>query len=451
MQLGMRAKMVLASLALAALVGLVAVVFVDDPHTILALCAAALATALLMSWLATKLLRGHLAGLVHHARDIARGESDEEMLVAPDDELLSGVAGSMMQLSEGLNATVDELARERNRLEAVLENMREAVVAVDTSERVTLINPAAIELLDLDPDIEPAGRPVVEILRTPAFQELLEEARSGERASREFELGSQSTRRVLAHASPPQRTVGTVVVMHDVTELRRLETVRRDFVANVSHELRTPVSVIRATAETLQDGAAEEPDHRDRFLDALVRNAERLSGLITDLLEISRVEAGQYGQRDEAIPVEAAVDYAFDAVADSAEERDIALSVDLEDDACVLGDRQALDQILLNLVSNAVKYTDRGGSVEVRSHNSEGRVRVEVVDDGPGIGHQHRDRIFERFYRVDEGRSREVGGTGLGLSIVKNLVATMGGDVGYEPAEPRGSKFWFELEACEER
>lgn len=405
-----------------------------------------LAVAVFMSGLASHLLARTLRRLVNYARSISRGESGERPPLAESDDIVSGLTGSMTRLSDELSHTVDELARERDRFEAVLENMSEAVIAVDAARRITLVNRAAIELLELETD--PVGRPVVEVVRVPGLQTLLDAAEEGEPSGEEFELSGSTTKRVLAQASPRQETVGTVVVMHDVTELRRLETMRRDFVANVSHELRTPVSIIRATAETLQKGALEDPKHAGRFLDALVRNSERLGRLISDLLDISRIEAGEYAVASQPVLMVDAARRAVDGVAAQAAERHIEVSVDIPGELCATADANALDQVLMNLVGNAVKYTNENTEVHIRGRQVDGQVVVEVDDNGPGIPVTHRDRIFERFYRVDSGRSREVGGTGLGLSIVKHLVTAMDGQVGYKAAQPRGSIFWFTLPSC---
>jgi two-component system phosphate regulon sensor histidine kinase PhoR len=240
------------------------------------------------------------------------------------------------------------------------------------------------------------------------------------------------------------------VVMHDITDLRHLETVRRDFVANVSHELRTPISVIRANAETLLDGALGDPTAARPFVEALLRNAERLGRIIADLLDISRVEAGQLRLRCLPVPLAAAARRAADAMLPAVARKGLEVRVDIAEEIIALGDLQALDQVLLNLLDNAIKYTPEGGHVVVRAHADTEQVRVDVSDDGPGLEAHQRKRVFERFYRVDPGRSRDMGGTGLGLSIVKHLCETMGGRVGVDPGQPRGSIFWFVLPRCED-
>jgi two-component system phosphate regulon sensor histidine kinase PhoR len=250
---------------------------------------------------------------------------------------------------------------------------------------------------------------------------------------------------VLARATSLRGRGGVVVVMHDVTELRRLETVRRDFVANVSHELRTPVSVIRANAETLLDGGLEDAGRARGFVESLLRHAERLSGLVSDLLDIARIEAGRVNLDPKPLQLADVILRAAQTVEPNAQRKSIAVRSEVLPDLTIVADVRALEHVVLNLLDNAVKYTPAGGHVVVRARTEGRTVRVEVRDDGPGIEPRHRARIFERFYRVDPGRSRDMGGTGLGLSIVKNLTESMGGRVGVEPASPRGSIFWFTL------
>jgi two-component system phosphate regulon sensor histidine kinase PhoR len=219
-------------------------------------------------------------------------------------------------------------------------------------------------------------------------------------------------------------------------------------VANVSHELRTPVSIIRANAETLLDGAVDDPVHARPLLEAAHRNAERLSHIIADLLDLSRLEAGRYEIHRAAVPAAEVAGRAIDAVGRAASERGTAIRDEVPAALAVQADDKALEQVLVNYLENAVKYTPPGGQIRVAARKTGDRVRIEVCDNGPGIDARHRARVFERFYRVDPGRSRDMGGTGLGLSIVKHMAEAMGGAVGVDPVEPHGSAFWIELQAA---
>jgi two-component system phosphate regulon sensor histidine kinase PhoR len=230
-----------------------------------------------------------------------------------------------------------------------------------------------------------------------------------------------------------------------VTALHRLETIRRDFVANVSHELRTPVSVIQANAETLATGALGDSATAPVLVGAIHRNAERLTDLIEDLLDLSRLEAGQYKVDIEPVAVGAAALRAVEALERVAAGRGTAIEVEVPGDLTAAADAGALHQVLVNVVTNAIVHTPETSRVAIRAAVRAGRVRIEVADDGPGIPAAQRERIFERFYRIDPGRSRAMGGTGLGLSIVKHLVDVMGGQVGVRDNQPRGAVFWIDL------
>lgn len=397
--------------------------------------------ALIMTLLSSYWITRELRALLRHARDITGEPAPAGSMFSSEE--LGGIAGSFQQLSEELESTVNTLASERNRVEAILENMSEAVLALDGEHRITLVNKTGMESLGLD-DV-PHGRALLEVMRSPALHELVRQARDGAPGSAEFDWHGPTLRRLWARATPLPATGGSVLVMRDVTELRRLETVRRDFVANVSHELRTPVSVIRANIETLTEGALADPEQAQRFAEAAKRNADRLAALVGDLLDISRIEAGQYRLEPASVNVWDAAERVSDAASVSADARGVKIFNELDVEAAVQADPVALDQVLLNLLDNAVKYGAEQGSVHVRGRRIDGMFRVEVQDDGPGIEPQHRSRIFERFYRVDNGRSRAMGGTGLGLAIVKNLIEAMDGRVGVTNAHNKGSVFWFQL------
>jgi two-component system, OmpR family, phosphate regulon sensor histidine kinase PhoR len=224
--------------------------------------------------------------------------------------------------------------------------------------------------------------------------------------------------------------------------------VRRDFVANVSHELRTPISVVAANAETLRAGALADPPAAARLVDAIDRNATRLSHLVDDLLDLSRLESGAYRLEAEPIDVTAAVRLAIEGLSPKASARRVAVETRLAPGLLASADGKGLAQILVNLIGNAIKYTQEGGHVAIEGRATPAGVRVEVIDDGPGIPPDQRDRIFERFYRIDPGRSRDMGGTGLGLAIVRHLVDAMHGAVGVTANHPRGAIFWIELPAA---
>ena len=343
-----------------------------------------------------------------------------------------------------LSRDVRALARGRDRFSAVIEGMDAAVMAVDAGRRITLINARATRLLRLAPDAD--GQPFELVVQVPDLHRMLVQAEQGETVFEELTLPGNPPRIATVRVTPQRASGGAVLVMHDITRQQRLETVRRDFVANVSHELRTPVTVIRANAETLLDGAMDDPVRGRQFLSAVLRNAERMTQIVSDLLDLTRIESGKLALDIQPIAARSAATRALDSVAEAAGARSVEVRIDVDEALLVSADAQTLDQILVNLLDNAVKYTPAGGHVVVEAEPRETGVRLAVRDDGPGIEPRHRDRIFERFYRVDKGRSREMGGTGLGLAIVKHLVAALGGEIGYEPADGGGSVFWIILE-----
>lgn len=401
-----------------------------------------LVISVLISGIASYLISKSLRKLLQHARTITAGSNAQQSSVLANEDI-GGIEDPFSRFILELNQTVDALASERDRLETIVQSMREAVLALDERQRITLANRAALRLFSIKKRYE--NRSLLEVIRIPAITELVQECTEKGTANVELELPIRPPRRVLAVAASLRSSRGIVIVMHDVTEMRRLETIRRDFVANVSHELRTPVSVIQANAETLLNGAFKEQKTAFNFLEAIHRNAARLSNILSDLLELSRIEAGQYRFDLKNIQLIDSVRRSLEYVETRAKERAISLKCRVASSLMVKADVKALDVILINLLDNAVKYTHEGGLVEIESCIKDDMVQVEVSDNGPGIEPKHRDRVFERFYRVDAGRSREVGGTGLGLAIVKHLVTSMGGSIGVEPVSPCGSRFWLTL------
>jgi len=397
-----------------------------------------LAVGGLASHLAVRTLRR----LAESARSLEKHHSSRVQYENQDE--LGVLAGSLNSLAWDLEKSVGRLARERDRLKTVLRGTSEGILAVDEQLKIQLVNDAATRLLSLPEDVE--GRPLLEARRDPELVELAERG-LGETSTSEFRLQDKLTT-LMGRADPLSATGGAVIVLHDVTEIRQLEAVRRDFVTNVSHELRTPVAVIRATTETLLGGALDNPEARQNFVEAIDRNAHRLEALISDLLDLARVESGKQ-------PVQLVQLLAHDVGARvvtmlerKAGEKGLVLVNELDRTLAVVADARAFEQVLVNLVENAVKYTEDGGDIRIAAKKTAQGIRIEVKDTGSGIPEAARLRVFERFYRVDTGRGRELGGTGLGLSIVKHLVQLMGGDVGVAPNQPKGSVFWFTLPAA---
>ncbi len=356
---------------------------------------------------------------------------------------LGALARAVDAVDAALRARGAQAAAERERLEAVLNGMVEGVLVLGADGRVQLANARLREFFQAWGEV--GGRGPLEVIRHPIIDAALERAAaSGDPVSIELVLADDRCLEMHARRFPSEgEAQGTVAVFHDVSEIRRLENHRRDFVANVSHELRTPLTAIQGFAETLQDDSLE-PARRRQYVDVIVRNAERLRALIEDLLELSRIEGRMHPLALE--PVDAAA-LAGSLLRDMRPRFDACkLAASLTGSApAALADRRALEQVLQNLLDNAAKYTEPGGRIEVRLASDAGKLRIEVADTGIGIPEFDRARVFERFYRVDKARSRDLGGTGLGLSIVKHLVQAMDGDVFVVSSEGVGTTFSIAL------
>ena len=400
-----------------------------------------LAIAAGMGALASYLASRSLLQLVTRARALASGARGERLSM-PDSDELGGLAGSFNRMADELDRTLQLLSDERDRVHAILESLTDAVLALDADAAVTEMNTAALTLLGLVR--APSGTPLIDVIRVPSLLEAVSSAQRGITSQVEFTWPGPPRRTLLATAAPQRSSGRCVVVLRDVSELRSLETMRRDFVANVSHELRTPVSIISANVETLIGGALHDPQRAEEFLGAVQRNAERLARLVNELLDLARIDADEELELG-PLTAEGAVGAVIDLLETRAHDRGITLEVAVEDDLEFVGEARALEQVLVNLVDNAIKYTPKGGSVGIDIRRDGNDALIEVWDTGPGVPEAHRARLFERFYRVDPGRSRDMGGTGLGLSIVKHLIEAMRGTVGMRPRAPRGSVFWVRL------
>ena len=411
----------------------------------------ALFAALLYVVIASKHLNRNLKRFIEYARNIASGRKPGRLGFEEPGEF-GALASNINRLASDFEEVVEKLALERDRFRGVLEGMEEGVLAIDSDGHISAVNSAALSILGVFES--PIGKTPMETIRLPVLHELIEKVRDDDTIVIEFELGESKQRQILARAAWEGIGVGTVIVFHDVTQLRQLERMRRDFIANVSHELRTPVSIILASAETLESGIIENPNkHVVRFLDAIHRNADRMGRLINDLLDISRIESGRYELEVSTVDLRTLIERVLRGVETKVAEHESELHFEILDSLNVEADPKALDQIFVNLIHNATKYTPKGSLIRIYEAKASrsNRVRICVEDNGPGIPDKYRPRLFERFYRVDKGRSRDAGGTGLGLAIVKHLVQAMAGDVGCDAAEPNGSIFWIEIPAHSER
>ncbi len=387
-----------------------------------------------------------LSELRDGARRLAEGDLGHTIRISGSREHIQ-LAAAFNAMSSRLAATFAQHAHDHEQLRTILSGMIEGVIAVDDDLRVLFANGRAGELLEFDPQAA-VNRKLWEVARQRGFQELLQKGLGNPGPFREeLDLKGPIERSLAVYVSrlPDPRIPGAIVVIHDTTELRMLERVRLQFVANVSHELKTPLAVIKSNVEALQDGAADDPEARVLFLGQASQEADRLGALIQDLLSLARIESGQLGLELQAVPLDEAILDCLERNQQRAESKSHRLvEVPPPNDAPnlpVLADPDALRQVLDNLVDNAIKYTRNGGTITVRWYSASDGVGFEVEDTGVGIGDRDLPRIFERFYRADKARSREVGGTGLGLAIVKHLVQSMKGTIRVASQLGKGTTF----------
>lgn len=450
MRPGARGRLLLLALALLLLAGAMGAILHGEVLAGAVSQNEALWTGLALSllaaaWLANAWTRP-LREVTGIAEALSRGLSRRAPVLAEDEH--GRLAESLNHLARRLEATLDELHGVRERFGGVLGGMREGVIALSTDGRIALCNPSAEQMLGVPGPL--LGQRLLAVVREPALQDLLAPRHGQE--PREVEWTLASGRTLAVRAEPLHRAdLGALLVLRDLTPLRRLEAVRRDFVANASHELRTPVATIQSAAEALRSGALEEPAAAAEFTEVIHRHAERMGRILSDLLDLSRLEAGAWQARTGPVPVAERLQHNAALIDAQVKARRQTLTVRVDGAPVARADAGALDQVLSNLLDNASKYTPMGGTLTLTARREGERVIVRVADDGPGIPQHQRERVFERFYRVDAGRSRQLGGTGLGLSIVRHLVEAMAGRVTVDANEPQGSVFVLDLPVWDAR
>lgn len=386
------------------------------------------------------------------ANAIAAGELQQLVRVDRNDELgtlaeaFNTMSHDLAARMYELNQTSQELRESGQLLSTVFGSMVEGVIAVDNDENILFANEAASELLDFgDRDI--TGRPVWECVRSDTVRTVVRQAMSGQERFVECQLPRHETI-VEIEATPLAQDpcTGVVLVFHDVTELRRLENIRRDFASNVSHELKTPLTIIQTSAETLLDGAVDDPNFARRFLNRIDEQGHKLHDLIEDLLQLARIESREQAFDVTSVSVLETVESLVDELDALSETRNVSLKIESDDsDVNVRADERAFRTILENLLSNGLKYTPEGGRVGISWTVDADHALISVSDTGVGISREHQARIFERFFRADKARTREIGGTGLGLAIVKHLASTFKGEVTVESEVGRGSTFTLRI------
>jgi len=382
------------------------------------------------------------------AQAIAKGDFSKKTQLYSNDEI-GDLASALDEMSDEIEVRIEQVRQEKAKFDAILSSMFEGIMVVDVKGLVVLVNPSLRKLFFID--YSPEGKTPIELMRNSQIQDLVDKILTQKTnfASEEIVITHPEEKVFKVNTVAIMRNnilEGAVLVFHDITELRRLERVRQDFVANVSHELRTPISNIKGYSETLLGGAIEDKDNMQDFLKIIYQESNRLATLIDDLLELSRIESGKMKMDLIPLDIRPILKRIIGVLEKPIRDKRLSIEVNIPDSLPqVLADEKRLNQVFLNLLDNAVKYNNEGGSIRVAAFESERFVQVDVSDTGIGIPEKAIARIFERFYRVDKARSRELGGTGLGLSIVKHIITAHGGQVWVKSELGCGSTFSFTL------
>jgi two-component system phosphate regulon sensor histidine kinase PhoR len=397
-------------------------------------------------------LSGPLNDLKRGAMRFARGDLNRKVPVPNTDELAS-LAEALNYMAEQLQDQIQALSRRKKEQEAILSSMTEGVLALDAEGRLLTINSAGAGMLHLDPATA-QSLPVQEVIQDTGLKWFINRTLSNpEPIEGEVELKGNGRRIFKAHGTslrdPQGVSLGTLVVLHDITQLRQMENTRRDFVANVSHELKTPITSIKGFVETLLAGALREPENAENFLRIIAKQTDRLNEIIDDLLTLSRIE--QDAERRQIFlkgqKIKGVLQSAIQVCEANAAAKKISLDLTCPDDLRAQVNPPLLEQALVNLVDNAVKFSEPGRAVQVEAQREGPQVIIRVRDQGPGIPPEHLPRIFERFYRVDAGRSRKIGGSGLGLAIVKHIALAHGGRVTVASSPGQETVFSLQVQA----
>ncbi|MBL0385098.1 HAMP domain-containing protein [Tumebacillus sp. ITR2] len=406
---------------------------------------AVLLTGLLVILL-SRTITNPIVEITKKAGAMARGDFDQEVSVKSEDEI--GQLGEMFNtLSRRLREALNENAQEKDKLEAILEHMSDGVVAIGSDGRILLANAAAAKLLGADDPDQLLEKPMNSVIVLADSDEA--DTSSLLNGEHEFTLGNPSGRILHAYAASfrsSNEERGAVIVLRDVTEQEQEDRARRDFVANVSHEIRTPLTTIKSYIEALEDGAVDSPSHARKFLSVIHTETDRMVRMVSDLLQLSRLDSGRESWKFDPHNLRELVQNACFRFAMQLQRREVSLAFEVPSNLNVNVDADKLDQVFDNLISNAIKYTPDGGRIRVIAYRPSGKfILVQVVDNGIGIPKHDLPQIFNRFYRVDKARSRAAGGTGLGLSIARQIVEVHGGQIQIDSEEGKGTAVSFTL------
>ncbi|MFA5176527.1 MAG: ATP-binding protein [Candidatus Omnitrophota bacterium] len=407
----------------------------------------ALCLALILAYVLITSITRPLNKIINASRRFAEGDFSQRVYYDSRDEI-GELASTLNRMAQDMENKIKEIEAQNQQLKTIFQNMVEGIIVTDKSGGIVSVNQAIEEIFSIA-SRKAKGRPFLEVIRNTDMAEIIRVVLEEKRFfSSELALVYPVQKVFQVNASPlfeKDRINGCLLVIHDISEVRRLENIRRDFVANVSHELKTPLTSIKGFVETLLEGALEDKENNRSFLKIIQGHAERLDSLVNDLLALSGLESKEMVLAKEEISPAHELDEIIAWFSSLAKKKGIAIENELSPDIRLKADKGRIRQVFTNLLDNAVKFNKEKGSVRIYAEETGGKIKISVEDSGIGIPAKDIPRIFERFYRVDKARSRELGGTGLGLSIVKHIVELHGGSVGVESTEGIGSKFWFTL------
>lgn len=388
--------------------------------------------------------------LIQAAKEISNGNYSKRANVKSNDEL-GQLANTFNEMAKVLDRSVAELTDKNMKFDSIMNSMTNGFIAVDKKYRIILINAIACQLFGIGDEEGVIGRNLIEVIRNHQINDFIKNSVEDDKPlTSEVNIGLPDDRIFRIYANPikskdkPEINSGGILSIHDITNIKKLEQIRTDFVSNVTHELKTPLTSIRGFVETLRGGAINDGDVADKFLEIIDIEAERLYMLINDILQLSEIETRQTDSNIGKYKLGDIIEEVISIIQGTADKKGIELNTDAEDTE-IFANRDRIKQMLINLIDNAIKYNVENGSVCIKARKAEGRLIISVKDTGIGIAQQHLSRIFERFYRVDKGRSRSMGGTGLGLSIVKHIVNLYNGDIKVESEPSKGTEFVIQL------
>ena len=405
-----------------------------------------LIVAILASVLAGDYIRSSFMDLEKAAADISAGsykKKDLESLPIKRSDEIGSMARNISTISSNLREQISLIAKQRDQFGLVLDGLGEGIMVLDEDGTITFRNDQIMQILGLD---EILNKSITDLNLPPLKQIFKKALKKGQHES-EFEIDTDGddTKWILAHMNKAKATRELILVVHETTQLREMDSMRRDFVSNLSHELRTPVSVIKANSETLLGGALENSKDAKTFSKAILHNADRLSEMVTSLIDLSRIEYGDLKFVIEPIIINQVVDTVISSFTNKAKRKNIKLVFNRQSDVVVQTDAKAIERVLNNLVDNAFKYSSENTVIEIRARKQANFIRISVLDSGEGVPEEEQRFVFKRFYRTAKARANTKQGSGLGLAIVRNLVNNLQGEVGVETRKEGGSEFWFTI------